>query len=124
MAKISISIDVPDLLRAVDFYSAALDCKKLRDQPPNMVVLAAENIEIYLLEKKSGTKPLTNNPSTRSYERHWTPIHLDFLIMDVPGAVTRIVEAGGTHEGGEKGDWGEIAFCADPFGNGFCVIRE
>jgi len=124
MAKISISIDVPDLPRAVDFYSAALDCKKVRDQSATSVVLAAENIEIWLLEKKSGTNPLKDNPATRGYERHWTPIHLDFLITDVAGAVARIVEAGGTHEGGEKGEWGEIAFCADPFGNGFCVIRE
>ena len=124
MAKISISIDVPNLARAAAFYGDALGCRKLRDQAPNMVVLSAEGVEIYLLEKGSDTQPLANGSGSRSYERHWTPVHLDFATADVPVVVAKVVSAGGTHEGGEKGDWGEIAYCADPFGNGFCLIRE
>jgi len=124
MVEINISIDVPDLAEGVDFYTNALGCTKLRDQSPNMVVLEAENIKIYLLEKKPDTEPFTNSPTSRSYQRHWTPVHLDFLIADVEGAVANVVKFGGTREGGEKGEWGEIAFCADPFGNGFCVIQE
>jgi predicted enzyme related to lactoylglutathione lyase len=34
-----------------------------------------------------------------------------------------ILALGGSHEGGESGDWGSIAYCADPFGNGFCLIK-
>jgi len=124
MAKISIAIDVPDLARATAFYTDALGCEKLREQPPNMVVLSTGGVEIYLLEKASNTNPLPGDSPSRSYERHCTPVHLDFAIADVQGTVARIVESGGSHEGGEKGQWGEIAYCADPFGNGFCVIRE
>ena len=48
----------------------------------------------------------------------------NFLTDDIDEVVKRVVEFGGLHEGGEKGDWGSIAYCSDPFGNGFCVINE
>ena len=124
MVEVNISIDVPDLVAGTEFYTKALGCTKVRDQPPDMVVLESDNTKIYLLEKKPETEPFAGSLTLRTYQRHWTPVHLDFLISDVEGAVAKIVESGGTREGGEKGEWGEIAFCADPFGNGFCVIRE
>ncbi len=124
MVEINISIDVPDLALATEFYCQALGCVKLRDQPPDMVVLESENTIVYLLKRTAGTKPLKDALVTRSFDRHWSPVHLDFLIGNVKGTVARIVESGGSCEGGEKGDWGEIAYCAVPFGNGFCVIRE
>ena len=30
--------------------------------------------------------------------------------------------AGGTVESVQRGDWGAVAVCADPFGNGFCLV--
>lgn len=125
MIKISISIDVADLKQAETFYIEALGCKKVRDQGAKMVVLAVDNCEIYLLEKEAGTKPLpTEKEVSRNYARHWTPIHLDFLCENVDELVAKVVKLGGLHEGGESGDWGSIAHCVDPFGNGFCVINE
>lgn len=124
MIKLSVSIDVPSLIDAEAFYVGALGCKKVRDQGPNMVVLAVENSDIYLQEKESDTKPLTSSEIVRDYQRHWTPIHLDFLCDNVDELVARILKLGGSHEGGESGDWGSIAYCADPFGNGFCIINE
>jgi len=124
MIKLSVSVDVPNRQQAATFYIDALGCEKLRDQEPNMTVLSAGNADIYLLEKGAGTNPVSGGDSVRSYQRHWTPVHLDFGVDDVDAAVAKILSAGGFHEGGEKGDWGAIAHCADPFGNGFCVIRE
>ena len=124
MIKISVSIDVSDLKKAETFYVEALGCKKIRDQGTDMVVLAVENSDIYLQEKKSGTKPLVSDSVIRDYGRHWTPVHLDFLCENVDELVAKIVKLGGQHEGGDSGDWGSIAYCADPFGNGFCVINE
>ena len=124
MVKISVSIDVHDLERAENFYVEALGCEKIRDREPKMSVLSAGNCDIYLQEKKDGTQPLASGGSVRDYRRHWTPVHLDFLTRDVGGVVEKIVRRGGTHEGGESGDWGSIAYCADPFGNGFCLIDE
>lgn len=124
MIKISVSIDVPSLKKAEAFYVGALGCKKIRDQGLTMVVLSVENSDIYLQEKEAGTKPLTSSSVARDYQRHWTPIHLDFLCDNVDEVVARILKLGGSHEGGESGDWGSIAYCADPFGNGFCIINE
>ncbi|CAC9541848.1 VOC family protein [Bathymodiolus azoricus thioautotrophic gill symbiont] len=124
MIKISVSIDVSNLKQAEIFYIEALGCKKLRDQGADMVVLATDNCDIYLQEKEAGTKPLASSAVVRDYERHWTPVHLDFLTENIDEAVKKIVQLGGLHEGGESGDWGSIAHCADPFGNGFCVINE
>jgi len=125
MVKISVSIDVSDLNKAVDFYVEALGCKKVREQGENMTVIAVDNCDIYLQEKAVGTKPLpTNNTIVRDYARHWSPVHLDFLCEDVEKLVANILKTGGSHEGGESGEWGSIAYCADPFGNGFCVINE
>jgi len=121
--KISVSIDVSNLKKAETFYVEALGCKKVRDQG-DMVVLSVENSDIYLQEKEPGTKPLVSSSVVRDYERHWTPIHLDFICDNVDELVSKIVKLGGLHEGGDTGDWGSIAYCADPFGNGFCVINE
>ena len=124
MIKISVSIDVPDLKKAEHFYIEALGCRKIRDQGSNMAVLATENCDIYLQEKDAGTKPILSSEIVRDYKRHWTPVHLDFLTENVDETVEKVVNLGGLHEGGESGDWGSIAYCADPFGNGFCIINE
>lgn len=123
---LSVSIDVPNLKTATSFYIDALGCTKVREQGKSMVVLSAGNADIYLIEKVAGTNPAASAKAdlARSYERHWTPVHLDFGVSDVDAAVAKIVAAGGVKESGEKGDWGAIAHCVDPFGNGFCVIRE
>ncbi len=124
--KISVSIDVPDLEAGTTFYVSALGCTRLRAQGKDMVVLSAGNADIYLMQRSVASNPASAASADleRTYERHWTPVHLDFLTDDVDGSVARIVLAGGVHEGGEEGDWGAIAHCSDPFGNGFCVIRE
>ena len=124
MIKISVSIDVSDLKQAENFYVEALGCKKVRDQGSDMLVLSVENCDIYLQKKEAGTNPLVSGSIVRDYERHWTPIHLDFLCDNVDELVSKILSLGGAHEGGDTGDWGSIAYCADPFGNGFCVINE
>lgn len=124
MIKISVSIDVSNLNQAETFYVEALGCKKLRDQGSDMTVLSTENCDIYLQQKHEGSKPLLSSEVVRDYSRHWTPVHLDFLAKNVDELVEKIVRLGGRHEGGESGEWGSIAYCADPFGNGFCIINE
>lgn len=123
MIKLSVSIDVPNLQQAELFYIEALGCERVREQG-KMVVLRCQNADIYLLEKAAGSQPLASSDVVRSYERHWTAVHLDFLCDNVEEVVSKIKKLGGTQEGGEKGDWGAIAYCADPFGNGFCIINE
>lgn len=123
MSKLSIAIDVPNLDQAMAFYIGALGCQE-KKRSKNSGIVSTENIDVYFLEKEPGSNPLGSGSTIRSYDRHWTPIHLDFLVDDVDGIAEKVVELGGAHEGGESADWGAIAYCADPFGNGFCLIRE
>ena len=123
MSQASISIDVPDLEEAAEFYCQALGCKKLRDQG-NMTIVALGSLEIYLLERADGTNPIADTDVVRTYQRHWTPIHIDFGVDDVDAVADRILKHGGSVEGKESGDWGAIAYCVDPYGHGFCIIDE
>lgn len=120
----TISIDVPDLISAVRFYTEALGLKIKKEPTKNMAILQTQNLDIYLLEKADGTHASSTSKAQRTYERHWTPVHLDFIVSDLRSALDRVVAAGAKHEGGDKGDWGEIAYCSDPFGHGFCLIKE
>lgn len=124
MIKLSVSIDVPDLAQGESFYVNALGCEKVRSQGDKMVILSTDNAEIYLLERENGSATTKEVNIARTYERHWTPVHLDFLREDVDDVVAKVKKYGGLHEGGESGNWGSIAHCVDPFGNGFCVINE
>ena len=59
----------------------------------------------------------------RDYERHWTPLHLDWVVDDIAAALARAVAAGATLEQPvRERHWGHIAVLADPFGHGFCLI--
>ena len=63
-------------------------------------------------------------PQRRTYARHWTPVHLDFVVDDVERAVANAVAAGATLERPiATYDWGKLALMADPFGHGFCFIE-
>ena len=123
MTSVSISIDVPDLDAAERFYCDALGCAFARNGAHGIRVLSAATVDIYLLLRPAGTHPYPNSAQARSYDRHWTPIHLDFGVTDLPAAVDRVRDHGGSVEGDDAGDWGAIAYCVDPFGNGFCLIR-
>ena len=62
--------------------------------------------------------------SARHYSRHWTPVHLDFVVPDIHAACARAQAAGATPEGPLRSHaWGHIAVFADPFGHGFCLIQ-
>lgn len=87
------------------------------------VELVADGLTIYLSEQASGTNPLIQGEAIRNYERYWTPIHLDFIVPNLNQCVTVVLEMGGKKEGEKSGDWGSVAFCSDPFGNGFCILE-
>ena len=106
------------------FYTEAIGLEVKREPAGGMAVLRTQNLDIYLLEKAAGTRACGTSQGERTYSRHWTPGHLDFIVPDLSSALERAVAAGAQHEGGDKGDWGEIAYCSDPFGNGFCLIQQ
>lgn len=123
--KLLINIDVDDLERGVAFYTQALDLRRGRTLFDGTVVeLTGASSVIYLLLKPAGTPAAAGIRQRRRYCRHWTPVHLDFVVADVTTAVTRAVAAGARLEGAiESCGWGRLATLADPFGHGFCLVE-
>jgi predicted enzyme related to lactoylglutathione lyase len=79
---------------------------------------------IYVLARAAGTAPSAEAQTRRHYQRHWTPVHLDFVVEDLDAAVQRAQAAGATLETKtETQEWGRVALMADPFGHGFCLLQ-
>lgn len=106
---------------ATTFYCDALGCSLDKEQASHNTLLVGET-KLQLLLKEAGTDATGAGTCTRTYERHWTPVHLDFDVDDVDAAQAEVKRLGGTVERLERGEWGAAAFCADPFGNGFCLL--
>lgn len=88
-------------------------------------MLASSNIEICLLEKRAGSAPAPGSNDQRRFERHWTPVHLDFEVDDLRAALERAEALGARREQlFENTPNGSVAFCCDPFGHGFCLIER
>jgi predicted enzyme related to lactoylglutathione lyase len=123
--ELLINIDVDNLERGVSFYTQALDLRRGRTLFDGTVVeLTGAESAIYLLLKPAGTPAAEGTRQRRRYRRHWTPVHLDFVVDDVATAVTRAISAGARLEGAiESYEWGRLATLSDPFGNGFCLVE-
>lgn len=123
-ASLLVNIDVADLAAATAFYTAAFGLRIGRRFGDGGVELLGSTAPIYLLAKPAGSRASSASAATRDYARHWTPVHLDFVVDDLPSAITRAVAAGATLEDGMRtARWGRIAHFADPYGNGFCLLE-
>jgi predicted enzyme related to lactoylglutathione lyase len=124
VADILVNIDVDDLENGIRFYVQGLGLTLGRHLGAKACELLGGSSPIYLLEKASGTSPYAEARSSRDYRRHWTPVHLDFAVDDLDGAVARALSAGATLEGQiDERSWGRLARMADPFGHGFCLLQ-
>ncbi|MGH7832286.1 MAG: VOC family protein [Candidatus Binatia bacterium] len=119
-----VNLDVDDLEKASRFYSSAFGLTVGRRFGAFGVELLGSSAPLCLLVKPPGTPASDTTSRRRSYERHWTPVHLDFVVDEIDAAVRRAVSAGArlekpiaTHE------WGKLALMADPFGHGFCFVQ-
>jgi predicted enzyme related to lactoylglutathione lyase len=120
--SVLINIDVPDLGAGIAFYTAAFGLTVKRHLGEQVAELAGWPVPLFLLEKAAGTIGAGEN--RRSYDRHWTPLHLDIVVEDIEKAIARAVAAGARLEQATRtAEWGKIAVLADPFGHGFCVIQ-
>jgi len=107
-------IDVGDLDQGIAFYCDGLGLSVRRRLSPRWVELQGALVPVFLLAR---TKP------PGSFARHWTPVHLDFIVEDIDRTVANLTAHGATLEGEiQAREYGRIAYMADPFGNGFDVI--
>jgi predicted enzyme related to lactoylglutathione lyase len=117
------NIDVSNLARGIEFYTRMLDLTITRKLGDKVVELSGASSKIYLIEQPEGSTA-TKSAQQRDYSRHWTPVHLDFIVPEIESAVTRARAAGATLDRDIRTHkWGRIAVLADPFGNGFCLIE-
>ena len=122
--NIIINIDVPDLPRAIGFYTAALNLKHTRTLDDDTAELRGAVANIYLLQKPQGSAAAKTPAIGRDYQRHWTPVHFDLVVDDVDEAAARAIAAGARQETGHL-DWrgSRCVSFSDPFGPGFCFIQ-
>ena len=117
-----VNIDVPDLIRAIAFYREAFGLTVTRRLGAEAAELGGWPVRLYLLQKPEGSPAAADR--LRSYERHWTPVHLDVVVQDIEKALSRAEAAGARAETEIRtAVWGKIVVLADPFGHGFCLIE-
>ncbi len=121
---IRICIDVNDMERAVAFYTEGLGLHCGRRFQSGFVELLGAGSPIDLLLQTEGSRPLPGQAAMRSYQRHWTPVHLDFVVDDIDAAVSRLLQHGAVLEQPVTDRvWGRIAGLADPFGHGIDLLQ-
>jgi predicted enzyme related to lactoylglutathione lyase len=124
MPGLRVVIDVDDLDRGIAFYTRGLGLTAGPRSGHEWVELLGAPCSIDLVAKPPGTSAMpTGTRALRAYDRHWTPVHLDFVVEDVDAAVARAVAAGAQLERSPQTHaWGRIAILSDPFGHGFCLL--
>jgi uncharacterized glyoxalase superfamily protein PhnB len=122
--ELRICMDVDDMPRAIAFYTDALGLQVGRRLDGDWVEIIGAACPIDLLLNAAGTHPVKGQPAVRNYERHWTPVHLDFVVEDIHAAVARLVAHGATLEAPvAERPYGRIAGLADPFGHGLDLLE-
>ncbi len=122
--ELRICIDIDDMARAIAFYTEGLGLKVGRRLDSEWVEIIGTGSAIDLLLNAAGTQPVNGNGAVRSYQRHWTPVHLDFLVDDIDAAVARLLAHGATLEAPVASrPYGRIAGLADPFGHGLDLLE-
>ena len=118
------NVDVDDLERAIEFY------RRLGLRPGRRLFAGAVaemlggSSPIYLLARPAGSPATGDGSASRDYRRHWTPVHLDFVVDDLEGAVGRARAAGARIEGDiQSHPWGRMVTLSDPFGHGVCLLQ-
>jgi predicted enzyme related to lactoylglutathione lyase len=124
MPRVLLNLDVDDTERAVIFYTQALGLRVGRRFEAGFVELLGAEAPLYLLLKAAGTRPFEGAEQSRSYARHWTPLHLDFVVTDLDAAIARALAAGAVLEATpSQHAYGRLALLHDPFGHGFCLLQ-
>nr|WP_312963647.1 VOC family protein [Stenotrophomonas indicatrix] len=122
-ASFIVNLDVPDITAAEAFYTQAFGLRSSRRLGPGALELLGGPTPLYLLQNDAGSAA-TDDGDVRDYERHWTPVHLDWVVADIDAALARTVAAGAALERPiRERRWGKIAVLSDPFGHGFCLIQ-
>ena len=124
MLAVHAYIEVTDLARGVEFYCGGLGLTQKRQLGPRWVELAGANLPIFLLADRPAIAELGTTKVPRDFGRHWTPVHLDFIVTNLDKTVARLCRLGAMLDREiQIRQYGRMANMADPFGNGFDLIE-
>lgn len=120
-----INIDVPNLDQGIRFYEEGVGLRLNRRLFGNTVAeMIGAPAPIYLITKPEGSFPTPKPERGRTYTRHWTPVHLDFVVVNLEMAIQKAERAGAKLElAPQSFDWGRLATLSDPFGHGLCLLQ-
>lgn len=121
--SVLVNIDVPELRPAIDFYEAAVGARFRRFLDDDVAELSYGSAAIYLLRKPGASAATPGDGQVRTFARHWTPVHVDFVVADLDSAVARAAAAGATRES-DCVEWrgSKCVTLSAPFGHGLCLI--
>jgi predicted enzyme related to lactoylglutathione lyase len=121
--KVTVSIDVPSIEEGIAFFGDVFGLVETARPHPGFAMLTSGEVNIGLLAKPAGSSPAKGSSDVRRYERHWTPVHVDFRVEDFEATLERAVEKGARSEQVHRvAGFPPVAFCSDPFGHGFCIV--
>jgi len=124
MLEVHAYIEVDDLDRGIAFYCNGLGLTLKRRLSPRWIELDGANLPLFLHGNLSPIADLGSTKVVRDYQRHWTPVHLDFIVPDLHVVVARLTTLGGSLDREvQTREYSRIANMADPFGNGFDLIE-
>jgi predicted enzyme related to lactoylglutathione lyase len=124
MVGVHAYIEVTEAERGIAFYCGGLGLRLKRRLSPTWIELEGGSCPVFLLANRPPVADLGSTTAQRNYQRHWTPVHLDFVVDDLDATMMRLLVLGGTldHEIKPR-EYGRIANMGDPFGNGFDLIE-
>ncbi|WP_413587050.1 VOC family protein [Bdellovibrio sp. HCB274] len=119
-----INIDVNDVQAAIRFYCEGLGLSVGRKFDSGFIELLGLPSPVYLLQNGEGTLPFASAMQGRTYSRHWSPMHMDFVVDNIEVSKERVIEFGAKVENDiSQNSYGKLATFSDPFGHGFCLIE-
>jgi predicted enzyme related to lactoylglutathione lyase len=123
--EMRVCIDVDDLERGIAFYTQGLGLRLGRRLTEGWAELLGATSPIDLLANPPESAPVEGAPSSRrTYDRHWTPVHMDFVVTGLEAQVSKLVSHGAILERPiQERRWGRMANMADPFGHGFDLLE-
>jgi predicted enzyme related to lactoylglutathione lyase len=121
--KVTVSIDVPSIEEGLKFFGEVFGFAETSRPHPGYATISSGDTTIGLLAKPAGTIPAKGSKDVRTYERHWTPVHIDFRVEDFDATLKKALDAGAKSEQVHRvSGYPPVAFCSDPFGHGFCIV--
>jgi catechol 2,3-dioxygenase-like lactoylglutathione lyase family enzyme len=124
MLELHVYVEVADLDAGLAFYTSGLGLHEVRRFTERWVELGGAGVPLHLLARPDPSFTAGAHRLTRSYARHWTPVHLDLVVDDLEVALESALAAGATQDREivDHHFW-RMANLADPFGNGIDLIQ-